>query len=232
MPSWSHSWQDSSLCRSRVGFNLFIADSSGLGLMLVILNLSFILDWTTNPLSLSIWERLLCTASHTCPLFNLFSLSTSSLYCSLKCTQTLTYMGLRLWCSLGTAILTLKVQMVLLLQLIPNNHTVGSNLDNFLISTTFIFYASLWKLPASPVVFRKVDHVDGGANPVLWAHLKLLYSLLTVYLFVLHWPAHPISKFVGVWYVLCMPGTGSWIALSSLIAAHKVPFLLWVTTYY
>lgn len=115
--------------------------------------------------------------------------------------------------------------MILLLQLIPNDLTDESNLDNFLISTTFIFYAFLWKLPAPPGVCRKVSDVHGGAYPVLWAHLKLL-SLLTVYLFLLHQPAHPISKFDGIWYVLCMPDTGSLLALLSLIPAHKVTFLL------
>lgn len=62
----------------------------------------------------------------------------------------------------------------MVLELIPNDNTVESNLDNFLVSTTFIFYALLWKLPESLVVCRKVDDVDGGAYLVLWAHVKLL----------------------------------------------------------
>lgn len=232
MPSWSHSWQDSPLYRSRVGFNFFIADSSGLGLMLVILNLSFILDWTTNPLSLSIWERLLCTGSHTCPLFNLFSLSTSSLYCSLRCTQTLTYMRLLLWCSLSTAVLTSS----------PNGPIIAAHSQ----------WSHSWKQPGQlshfyhfyflciAVEAASISSCLQEGRSCWWWGLPCalgpleaaLLSLLTVYLFVLHWPAHPISKFVGVWYVLCMPDTVFLIALSSLIPADKVAFLLWVTTYY
>lgn len=90
--------------------------------------------------------------------------------------------------------------MVLLLQLIPSDHTDESNLENFLISTTFVFYALFWKLPASPVVCRKVDDVDGGAGlPCALGPLEAIFlSLLTVYLFLLHRPENFISEFDGV----------------------------------
>lgn len=41
-----------------------------------------------------------------------------------------------------------------------------------------------------------------------------LMSLLTVYLFLLHWPANPISKFDGIW---CFMYARYWFFVSSVI---------------
>lgn len=72
-----------------------------------------------------------------------------------------------------------------------------------------------------------LDDVDGGAYlPCALGPLEAtLLSLLTVYLLLLHRPAHSISKLDGFWSGLCMPDTGSLLALLSLMPAHKVAFL-------